>query len=288
MAASDLLESTDQDRLQARLTTWLAAKMSECIPSLIKTEEVEVSGAAKGILFQLRESLGSLPRKTVDEQIKLLSPEDRRAVRSAGVRLGRDRIFMPGLMKPAAVDMRGALWLTYHADEVKEGKTPPLPPAGRVSILLGPGAYRAFYDAVGYRPFKTLAIRQDMAERLAEAAWKKAEDAKGPFKGDADLLSLAGCTVEELDEILEAFGFEPFGDPDDQGLKMFRRKRRRPADQGKKRPGKDRKSDHQRPKGKGGGKGPKDTGKSKPKPPKEKPIDPDSPFAALASLLDKK
>jgi hypothetical protein len=62
--------------------------------------------------------------------------------------------------------------------------------------------------AAGFRPAGTLFVRADMLERLAEMAWKRLEAAKGPFEGNEEFLSLAGCSAADLAGILSSLGFQ--------------------------------------------------------------------------------
>lgn len=360
--SGELMESVDKERVRKKLADWLKEKIETSLPSLFKANEAEVPGTARAIIYQLTEALGNMPRFKLDEQIGALSRDDRRALRKAGVRIGRSHVYLPGLLKPAAVATRGLLWVLQN----KPKQTPVLPPEGRVSIPITPEMSRNFLHAVGYRTFKTIALRLDMLERISELAWAALEKERS-FVAGPDFLSLAGCGHDEMDEILNFLGFHgkmmkkpepkpeepstektdeaaseetpaeqkpdatpedasdetatetpatapeeeiPAADPAQAATPEEAPKENEPADKvegepdmefrytlkpRRRHPQKNDTGDHKKgPKGKGhkgkGGKGkggPKGKGGKQPDA-KDKPIDPDSPFAKLAGLLDKK
>ena len=79
-------------------------------PLLALNDEENLRGHARGIAFQLYESLGILPRATVHDMIAGLDEAGRASLRQKKVRLGPVLIFLPGLNKPAQVRLRALLW----------------------------------------------------------------------------------------------------------------------------------------------------------------------------------
>ena len=55
--------------------------------------------------------------------IKNITKEDRVIVKKAGIKIGRYHIFLPKMLKPAAVDLRVKLWKLYY-NEDKEHVVP--------------------------------------------------------------------------------------------------------------------------------------------------------------------
>ena len=266
---SDLLDATQKDLIENRLNLWLKDLIKDRLGLMLKASSASLNGVARGLVFQLSESLGALPRHEADSEIKGLEREDRQALRRLGVRIGRHLIYIPTLLRPAAVELSVLLWAVYEGVE-------PLgpPPAGRCSLKREKHEPEGWLRAAGFRPAGKLFIRADMLERMAELAWKRLEEAKGPFVANEDFLALAGCGVDELPPILQTLGFAPA------------------KEEGKW---------HPKGHGKGHGKG-KVHGKGKPNPksgdqkkappkkakPQAQKIDPDSPFAMLQQLKLKK
>ncbi|MHA1113871.1 MAG: disulfide oxidoreductase, partial [Alphaproteobacteria bacterium] len=178
----------------------------------------KVNGAARGLLFQLGEGLGSVPREAVEDQVRALDDRDRAALARLGVRLGIESVYIPALLKPAAIRLRALLWAI-----LADRPVPELPPAGRVSFAVDPRHPPAHLAAVGYRALGASALRVDMVERIAAVARRLART--GPFRPTAELMSLAGCGAEDLAPLLLGLGFTVRRDAD--GL-LFAVAKRRP------------------------------------------------------------
>ena len=198
---SDLLEAHLRDRIQARLADWLDNYVSHRMKSLVKARQADLSPPAKGLVFQLAESLGSAPRRVMETQISALGTDGRRAVRRLGIRIGRECVFMPALLRAAQIEAKVLLWTAREGYE----HAPTSVPEGRVSVALETDVPAAFYWAVGYMPAGPLAVRVDMLERLAEQAWTLLR--KGPFAPTRELMSIIGCGSEDIRDILMALGF---------------------------------------------------------------------------------
>ncbi len=212
----DLLESAEREKLRRRCQTWLDGALDEVFSVLtVALFASALTGPARGLVFQLAENLGSIPRGPVADLVDTLGAAGRKSLKSSGVRIGRHWVFLPVLLKPRAVVLRGLLWGLWNGADVAP------PPPGRVSVAIEPTAPGGFYEAVGYACFGNLAVRCDMVERLASQVWALAR--KGPFtlSGDdgAGLMSLAGCGAEDMAEILAGLGYR--GKADKDGVLYF-------------------------------------------------------------------
>ena len=127
---------------------------------------------------------------------------------------------MPALVKAPAVAMRGLLWVVGQGFGADPGAPPPPPPPswGRVSLPVAKDFPEGFYQAMGYVPFGALAVRADIAERIASKAW--ALGRKGAFEATAELMSLAGCGAGPMAAILKGLGYR--GRKDKGGVIRFR------------------------------------------------------------------
>ena len=276
--ASDLLEFDQKERIEERLNLWAGDLIRDRLGLMLAAREAPLQGVARGLVYQLTESLGALPRHEAREEIKGLSKEDRHELRRLGIRIGRHLIYIPTLLRPAPAELSVLLWGVF---EESDPLLPP-PPAGRVSLKREKHEPEGWLRAAGFRPAGKLFVRADMLERLAEMAWKRLEAAKGPFEANEDFLSLAGCGADELPGILTSLGFRA----DNDGKWSPKTWRNAPKDQrrGKGKPKPDTKDGvskaHQkkRPPKKG-----KPHGK-RPQKQREPAIDPDSPFAKLKEL----
>jgi ATP-dependent RNA helicase SUPV3L1/SUV3 len=204
---SDLLDVDAYESISRRLKIWCQHHLEINLKSLMLARQAKLKGAARGLVFQLAENLGSLPRKTVRHQIGALTKEDRKRLRSLGIIIGRTGIYFPSLLKPASAQILGLLWVLWNAPDVP----PEAPHPGRVSLPsdeFPPG----YLDAIGYQTAGRLALRIDIFERIAAHAWKLGR--KGSFIADLKLLSLAGCGSEDMETILKEIGFRKFKETD--------------------------------------------------------------------------
>lgn len=208
---SELLEGEGAARVRARLEAWVQAEAARVLKPLADLEAAEgLSGPAKGLAFRLREGFGSVRRAAAREQVDGLSRDDRKRLKQLGVRIGRESVFLPALLKPRAVGLLAMLWARNADRDV----TAPAP--GRVSVARGPDAPPDDFLAVcGYVPLGPLALRADIAERLAARAWRLG--VKGPFAIDQEMLSIAGAGVDDLGGVLRALGFQAEATVDEAG-----------------------------------------------------------------------
>jgi len=201
-SVGELVDAPLKHRIERRLEQWILSRIDTVLGPLASMEKAELSGMARGLAFQLAENLGSLSRHQTRSEIDVLDKRGRKELRIAGVRIGRESIYLENLLKPQAVEIRGLLWALFND---LPGPVS-LPAPGRVSVPSTPEPAKGFFDAIGYRVFGVLALRIDMVERIAEKAWML--NRKGAFTAQPNLLSLAGCGTEEMAVILKRIGYK--------------------------------------------------------------------------------
>ncbi|MDG2205836.1 MAG: helicase-related protein [Alphaproteobacteria bacterium] len=198
--AYDLLSSEQRDAVTKRLARWLSRYLETRLGPLYADPGTLPTGPARGILFQLREHLGSMPRAAAVNAISGLERKDRQLLRRIGVRIERESVLAPALLKPAAVALRGMLYDLNH-----DRRGTPVPSPGRMSVRMERTVPDAFYEAIGYRPLGKLAVRVDIVERVAAGAWELSRP--GAFPPPVDLMNLIGCGIEDMTEVLKRLGY---------------------------------------------------------------------------------
>ena len=279
---SQLLEGDQLKMVADRLNRFAAEMPRQKLEKLYQLMSDDMTGVPRGIAFQMFEALGVLPRRKVMDMIQKLDEEGKRQLARAGVRIGVDMLYMPDLLKPSQIDIRALLFSLFHDEFPPSGP----PPAGRVAIDHIDGVSDAYWLATGYRRIGGRVMRVDMAERLAAVV--RAASREGVFRISEEMLSLAGATREQMQVMIEDFGFkktgeDPSEDPEKPAIALFER----PA-----RPKPARNANHSDPKQNGRGaksrpNKPQDSSSRKGKksgPKADAPIDPNSPFAVLAQL----
>lgn len=173
--ATDLLDGPAREEVRKRASTWVETRIRLGLSELMDARATtELPAGARGVIFQLCEGLGVLPRRPVEEQLAQLSDEDRKALARLGVRIGVFSLYFPSMLKPVPIRLRAGLWMIAKNRET----IPTLPAEGRTSMDLPRDAERDFYAAIGYLPLGDHAIRADMVERLAAMARAAVRDSR--------------------------------------------------------------------------------------------------------------
>ncbi len=207
--SNDYIDTPDRERLAQHLSGWLKDQQDKALAVLFKAVNSNASGAARGLIYQLSEQLGSISRQDASQQVDALSRDDRRKLKSLGVLIGRSVVYMPALLKPAAVSLRARLWNIWQ----QPAQSFEAPAPGLITIDMGTGQntknHKTFLNAIGYQVFDDqagwFAVRLDMVERIASTAWDLG--LKKPFVMNAMLMSLAGASDERTGAILCGIGF---------------------------------------------------------------------------------
>ena len=221
------LSEADREKVQLRLQTWLKDVVAEKLKPLADmSAATDLQGLARGIAFRLKENFGVLKRESVANEINALDQAARADLRKYGLRFGAFNIFFPVMLKPAAGDLAATLWLLKNPPAVAaDGSLAPvfqLPRPGLTSVAADPAVPDAMYRANGFHVCGPRAVRLDILERLADLirplmAWKskasstdappKGSTGDGGFRATDDMMSILGCSADELGNVLKALGF---------------------------------------------------------------------------------
>jgi ATP-dependent RNA helicase SUPV3L1/SUV3 len=193
-----------------RLDSWLleiVARDLAPLASLAAAAEGEtLKGLARGIAYRVAEAGGVMEREELQSDLRQLAPEDRKALRGVGLRIGRANIYAPLLLKPRAARLH-ALFAFFTAGP-EQGTVPFLPPLGVTSFTLTMPVPAKALAATGFRAFGTRAVRLDIVDRIADALFDAAESAKGPCPFPPNIVSLLGASNEDAEALVEALGWE--------------------------------------------------------------------------------
>ncbi|MEO0618685.1 MAG: helicase-related protein, partial [Pseudomonadota bacterium] len=241
--ADEHLSGPDKEKIQARLDKWIRGLIDErAKPLVMMAGAGDTSGMARGVAFQLVEAFGILKRADVSDDIRSMDQTSRGQLRRFGVRFGAFNIYFPVLLKPAATELLVLLW-RLNAGKIAEN-TDALPAyqaprAGLTSAAADPQVPEAFYRVAGYHICGPRLVRVDMLERLADmirplVAWRKPAGAAvsnanadhaaktgevsdvtppagatgdGGFTVQADMMSILGCSADEVGAVLKSLGF---------------------------------------------------------------------------------
>ncbi len=221
--ADEQLSGTSREMVQARLDLWIKAHIEKVLGALVALGAAEdVTGLARGIAFQLIESLGVLERHKVADDVKGLDQPARATLRKYGVRFGAYHIYIPQLLKPGPRALATQLFVLKQDNPDIPGleDIQHLASGGRTSIPVNKDIPKPLYRAGGYRVCGERAVRVDILERLADLirpalAWRDnapgvkpqgALDGTG-FTVTVGMTSLVGSSGEDFASILRALGY---------------------------------------------------------------------------------
>jgi len=204
----DPLDPQARAEVLARLQGWVEQTRGRHLAALTRLEMLKagLSPAARGIVVQLTETMGSLPRASVASLISSLTQDDRRALAKAGVRLGVIHIYAADALRPEATRWRLALWGV--ATGVSATPEPPRP--GLTSLRVDPSAPPGFYAVAGFWALGDFAIRVDMVDRTARSVHAQRLQEKagsGAIQPDPTLMTSLGLGAPEFASLMQALGF---------------------------------------------------------------------------------
>ncbi|MBC8240739.1 MAG: hypothetical protein H8E30_09725, partial [Alphaproteobacteria bacterium] len=205
------LDGPLRERARHHLQTWLRAHIGNSLAPLLKLSTVSFEGPARGLIYQLIEALGVVPRTQVANMVADLSTSDRTQLHRLGVRLGYRDVFLPALLRPARMLIRARLWQLAHPGRRLDSAPNP----GQVAMVLQTKSQAGDYlPAFGFRPVgdpeARLAVRVDILDRLARLAHAASEAAQAGasgFQASHEMLSLLGRGRKELDDVLRDLGY---------------------------------------------------------------------------------
>ncbi len=225
--ASDLLDRHQEDRLRQTLESWIEGTIGRILGPLIAAhraaDDRTLPGPVRGILYQLAEQLGAVPRRAVEGLTRELDAAGRKALARAGARLGTETVFLDRIGERQAVRLRAILWCVWTGLDGAEATERAEEMAGANAGLARRSDWpEAFYRACGYAPLGARAIACPRAEALAALARKLAR--QGAFSPTRELRRLAGGSIEDLVGILLALGFKAEEGPEGVGFAPGRRR----------------------------------------------------------------
>ncbi len=227
--ADEHLSTGNRDKIISRLQEWIEEQVQEKLRPLVALANAkEFSGLARGIAFRLQENFGILRREDVSEELRSLDQTARSQLRKYGIRFGAFNIYFPSLLKPAANELTLILWILRYGKQYgfSLSEYPAPPKAGLTSVNMMPDIPESFYVAAGFKPCGTRAVRIDMIERLSDmirilTSWRQKDGGQdrppegatgdGGFVIQPAMMSILGCSPEELGDILRFLNFRSEG-----------------------------------------------------------------------------
>jgi len=199
---SPLLGPGATARIARRLTAWVRDRVEALAAPLRRGPAQGLSADGKALVLLLVQWLGVVHRSDAPRS---LTKKDRQLLARLGVRLGTQAIYAGDLIGGDTLSLRAMLAYVHF------GVRPiPRPPdGGAVTVAVEEGRPRALYAAMGFVPQGPLAVRADMAERLAarlRELGREGED--GAFALPEEAMSWLGSDRETLERVVLATGYQ--------------------------------------------------------------------------------
>ncbi|MFO1067397.1 MAG: helicase-related protein [Geminicoccaceae bacterium] len=203
--ASEELPVRSRAAVTERIGSWLERWLDHRLQALRKLEQAadasSGNGAVRGIAYLMIEGLGTIGREAATALLDSLDGPDREPLTRLGVRFGLMHLYVPDLLKPAAVEARALLLRLWSGEPL------PTPAPGLTSIKDCPGTVSpSSWRQLGFALTGGLALRVDVLERLAAGLRGRSRDGDA-FPLPVELGAAAGLSRGELTRVIEALGF---------------------------------------------------------------------------------
>src|SRR5690606_9181280 len=142
-------------QVRRRLVAFAKDFVSETLGELASLP-ADASGALRGLLYQLQQTLGTLPRAGAEALLAALDDRDRRELGARGISIGRRLVFAPALLDPGALQRRRVLVRACFGEQI------PALRAGAVSARVDLRVPHECYLALGYLVVGGQALRADV------------------------------------------------------------------------------------------------------------------------------
>ena len=108
------LDAPLRETIRRRLASFWGMEKRRRLAPLVRLRHAEFDGAARGLVYQLCEALGTLPAGDVAAQCAGFSGKDRKLLAKHGVRLGTETVYLDGMLKREAVAGAALLWSIHN------------------------------------------------------------------------------------------------------------------------------------------------------------------------------
>ncbi|MET1028723.1 MAG: helicase-related protein [Dongiaceae bacterium] len=215
----DLLDGGQRQAIDRRLKQWLGLHLRRRLKPLFQAADADLPPAPRGIIYQVLEHLGAVPREEIAAQLAMLAREERRRLADLGLRFGRETIWLQRLNDRRQRRLLLLLHATYRRLPLRPTLPRELdvPPAGLNDATARVGGQRLIAGRlVG---FERLEHWSANLHRLASS--------NRLTLNDPGLAVLLGVPPDMIEPILRALGFVRNVRADKDGFAR-RRKRQMP------------------------------------------------------------
>jgi ATP-dependent RNA helicase SUPV3L1/SUV3 len=188
-------------RIQRRLLAFSRDMVAQLLSPLRRAALDEVSPAARGLVYQMEQGLGTVRTSECQSQLSQLTPRDRQLLVGQGIRFGRRFVYLPRLLDTEAIETRTGL-VAPHLGSQRQAVAMLV---SRASVANTRDLPIALLTAMGFVAVGPLIVRIDRFERTCVELENCARSIS--FNAPRDLPTRFGCDPTQIVPLLEAFGY---------------------------------------------------------------------------------
>ena len=204
----EMIENDEKNNLNNFIQQWIELKINTELKSLIDLKNTkEKNPDLRALAYHLYENNGVVKRDDVSFYTKKLDQNERKKLRSIGVKFGRYHIFLFKLFKPSSVSLRTLLWKNFN--EKNYNLTPPT--FGLNFLEEKKPTNKEFMLLCGFEKFNNFFVRIDILERLFLMIFNaNNEKDKNEIKLIPEMLNLLGCNKENFIKLLKNMNYQTY------------------------------------------------------------------------------
>ena len=205
LIVDDMIESSEQKKLQFFLENWVNEKINLILKSLIDLKNSKESKSnIRALSYQLYENNGVVKRENVIDYLNKLDQEERKNLRNIGVKFGRYHVYLYKLLKPEAVSLRLILWKNYH-QKYFDFK----PPKFGLNFLESKKPLnKNFMLICGFEKFDNFFVRIDILERLFIQIINTDKVKTKEIMLVPEMLNLLGCNKDNFIKLIKKMNYK--------------------------------------------------------------------------------
>ena len=203
----DMIDTSEQKKLQVFLEKWINKKINLILKSLIDLKNYKDNKSnIRALAYQLYENNGVIKREDVIDYTKALDQKERKILRDIGVKFGRYHIYLHKLLKPEAVSLRLILWKNFH-QKYFDFK----PPTFGLNFLESKKSLnKNFMLICGFEKFDNFFVRIDILERLFVQIINSNPEKKNEIKLKPEMLNLLGCSKDNFLILIKSMNYKTY------------------------------------------------------------------------------
>ena len=203
----DMIDTSEQKKLQVFLEKWINKKINLILKSLIDLKNYKDNKSnIRALAYQLYENNGVIKREDVIDYTKALDQKERKILRDIGVKFGRYHIYLHKLLKPEAVSLRLILWKNFHQKYFNFK-----PPTFGLNFLESKKSLnKNFMLICGFEKFDNLFVRIDILERLFIQIINSNTEGKNEIMLVPEMLNLLGCSEDNFVKLIKTMNYKSY------------------------------------------------------------------------------